>query len=70
MEQRMRTYWEYMSLPPECRCEQTEDRLREHLYEHLAYGLETKKKGTEDEKQGCTSTDGEIPSEQGPCESV
>ena len=66
----MRTYWEYMSLPPECRCEQTEDRLREHLYEHLAYGLETKKKGTEDEKQGCTSTDGEIPSEQGPCESV
>ena len=48
----MKTYWEYMSLPPESRREQIEDRLREHLYEHLAYGLETKKKGTEDGKQG------------------
>ena len=66
----MRTYWEYMSLPLESRCEQTEDRLREQLYEHLAYGLETKKKGTGDEKQGSTSTDGEIPSESGSCESV
>ena len=51
------------NLPPECRCEQTEDREQELLYEHLAYGLETKKKGTEDDKRGSTSTDAETPSE-------
>tara|TARA_R110000824_G_C14805855_1_gene634995 strand:+ start:125 stop:328 length:204 start_codon:yes stop_codon:yes gene_type:complete len=67
MERDMTSQW---NLPPECRCEQTEDREQELLYEHLAYGLETKKKGTEDDKRGSTSTDAETPSGQGPCESV
>lgn len=44
-----------MSLPPEMRCEQIEDREKEHRLETLAYRIQEavkpkKKKGAENEK--------------------